>query len=159
MAARRLPPRRVRNIRFAQLRPRRRRTEELLHSMVIGRAPGEILPFQLIVETGYFPLKGAARGVSHCILPREPNNRGRPRGFHLDCALAQRVKSLFRRAGDRKNHSSTALRPRRPRLRRGGAPIGRFAGLTGEKPIRMPSNTRPKNRPKHRHTTPSRKMS
>ena len=39
MAARRLPPRRVRNIRFAHLRPRRRRTEELLHSMVIGRAP------------------------------------------------------------------------------------------------------------------------
>ena len=26
---------------------------------------------------------------------------GRPRGFHLDCALAQRAKSLLRRAGDR----------------------------------------------------------
>ena len=26
---------------------------------------------------------------------------GRPQGFHLDCALAQRAKSLLRRAGDR----------------------------------------------------------
>ncbi len=44
-AARRLPPRRVRNIRFAHLRPRRRRTEELLHSMVIGRAPWRFILF------------------------------------------------------------------------------------------------------------------
>ncbi len=32
---------------------------------------------------------------------QKPRRGGRPRGFHLDCALAQRVKSLFRRAGDR----------------------------------------------------------
>ena len=57
MAARRLPPRRVRNIRFAHLRPRRRRTEELLHSMVIGRAPGEIIPDKLTVYRVDFPLK------------------------------------------------------------------------------------------------------
>jgi hypothetical protein len=30
-----------------------------------------------------------------------PSGTGRPRGFHLDCALAQRAKSLLRRAGDR----------------------------------------------------------
>ncbi len=38
---------------------------------------------------------------------------GRPRGFHLDCARAQRAKSLLRRAGDQKP-ASTALRGRRP---------------------------------------------
>ncbi len=38
MAARRLPPRRVRNIRFAHLRPRRRRTEKPLRPTVIDRA-------------------------------------------------------------------------------------------------------------------------
>ncbi len=32
---------------------------------------------------------------------QKPRRGGRPRGFHLDCALAQRLKSLFRRAGDR----------------------------------------------------------
>ncbi len=38
-AARRLPPRRVRKIRFAHLRPRRRRTEKPLRPIVIVRAP------------------------------------------------------------------------------------------------------------------------
>ncbi len=32
---------------------------------------------------------------------QKPRRGGRPRGFHLDCALAQRLKSLLRRAGDR----------------------------------------------------------
>ncbi len=32
---------------------------------------------------------------------QKPRRGGRPQGFHLDCARAQRVKSLFRRAGDR----------------------------------------------------------
>ncbi len=48
------------------------------------------------------------------------NYLGRPRGFHLDCALAQRAKSLLRRAGDRKPYS-TALRGRRSLRRTGGA--------------------------------------
>ena len=39
MAVRRLPPRRVRNIRFAHLRPRRRRTEKPLRPTVSVRAP------------------------------------------------------------------------------------------------------------------------
>ncbi len=83
-AARRLPPRRVRNIRFAHLHPRRRRTENTTQppgsvnelcpraggtgktSFCMGLSSeknrlwpraGEILPFQLIVETEYFPFK------------------------------------------------------------------------------------------------------
>ena len=39
MTARRLPPRRVRNIRFAHLHPRRRRTEKPLRPIVIFRTP------------------------------------------------------------------------------------------------------------------------
>ena len=67
---------------------------------ILDRAPGEILPFQLIVETDYFPFKAGARELS-AFSHRNPTKGGRPQGFHLDCALAQRVKSLFRRAGDR----------------------------------------------------------
>ena len=63
MAARRLPPRRVRNIRFAHLRPRRRRTEELLHSMVFVRAPWEIIPDKLTVYRRDFLLRRGARGL------------------------------------------------------------------------------------------------
>ncbi len=38
------------------------RFEKLLRPTVSGRAPWEILPFQLIVETGYFPLKAWRAG-------------------------------------------------------------------------------------------------
>ena len=43
--------------------------------------------------------------------------------------------SLLRRGArvELSRQAETALRPRRPRLRRGGAPIGRFIGLTEEK--------------------------
>ncbi len=76
---------------------------------------------------------------------QKPRRGGRPRGFHLDCALAQRVKSLFRRAGNQKP-ASTALRGRRltkaertPAKHPTGAPGGRClpapgTGHSGEKP-------------------------
>ncbi len=37
-------------------------TRKLLRLTIIDRAPGEILPFQLIVETGYFPFKAWRAG-------------------------------------------------------------------------------------------------
>ncbi len=49
----------------------------------IVRAPGEILPFQLIVETGYFPLKAGRAGLEGTALgPRGPPLRraGAPTG-------------------------------------------------------------------------------
>ena len=61
MAARRLPPRRVRNIRFAHLHPRRRRTEKPLRPTVFDRAPGEIIPDKLTVYRRDFLLRRGAR--------------------------------------------------------------------------------------------------
>ncbi len=85
-AARRLPPRRVRNIRFAHLHPRRRRTEKPLRPTVSVRAPWEIIPDKLTVYRLDFLLRRGARthrvfywpagGKLHC--PRAggtwPNN-------------------------------------------------------------------------------------
>ena len=64
MAARRLPPRRVRNIRFAHLRPRRRRTEKPLRPTVSVRAPWEIIPDKLTVYRVDFLLRRGARDFS-----------------------------------------------------------------------------------------------
>jgi hypothetical protein len=38
---------------------------------VFARAPWEILPFQLIVETGYFPFKAGPRGTRKLELARQ----------------------------------------------------------------------------------------
>ncbi len=74
-------------------------------------------------------LRRGARGFGFlaAFCDGNPTKGGRPRGFHFDCAFAQRLKSLFRRAGDQKP-SSTALRPRRPPLRRAGGAF-RHSGL------------------------------
>ena len=62
---------------------------------------------------------------------------GRPRGFHLDCALAQRAKSLLRRAGDRCRSAPESwsrlgnmlrLRSRAGPRARGGLAMLRIAG-------------------------------
>ncbi len=66
---RRPPPAARRNVRSAHLRCRWRRPKNCsattqLHPTSIDRAPGEILPFQLIVETGYFPFKAWRAGAA-----------------------------------------------------------------------------------------------
>ena len=68
------------------------------------RAPWEIIPDKLIVYRVDFLLRRGARDFSLHFATQtlqKPRRGGRPRGFHLDCALAQRLKSLLRRAGDR----------------------------------------------------------
>ncbi len=40
------------------------RPEKLLRPTVVGRAPGEIIPDKLIVETGYFPFKARRAGYT-----------------------------------------------------------------------------------------------
>ncbi len=81
---------------------------------------------------------------------QKPRRGGRPRGFHLDCALAQRLKSLFRRAGDRYRSATRENWPQagRAALTPGGRAHRAFYWPDGreichEKPSpRVPSGTR-----------------
>ncbi len=59
------------------------RPEKLLRPTSFVRAPGEILPFQLIVETGYFPLKARRahpKGVLLAIRARKTGSGRAPGG-------------------------------------------------------------------------------
>ncbi len=66
---------------------------------------------------------------------------GRPRGFHLDCALAQRMKSLLRRAGDQRCSATSWNWPqagRAPRAR-GERAMLRIAITSCETPPKHPT--------------------
>ncbi len=102
---------------------------KLLRPTVIGRAPWEILPFQLIVETQYFPLKAwRADSLQAVLCPRAGGNWSKQL-----CVVWPISYSSSRARLSYPDHAGTALRPGRPRLRRGGAPIGRFIGHPAEK--------------------------
>ena len=101
----------------------------MLRPTVIVRAPWEILPFQLIVETQYFPLKAwRADSLQAVLCPRAGGNWSKQL-----CVVWPISYSSSRARLSYPDHAGTALRPGRPRLRRGGAPIGRFIGHPAEK--------------------------
>ena len=165
-AARRLPPRRVRNIRSAHLRPRRRRTEKPLRPRsltapptVFDRAPGEIIPDKLTVYRRDFLLRRGARvelsrRAGTALRPRRPPLRragGAARHANRTCraqfAWTARLGDSFYfaqceivesllRRGARW-FERTGLKPAGLRFRRGGAPKGRLIGLAGKKASAM----------------------
>ncbi len=91
--------------------------EKLLCPTVIDRAPWEILPFQLFVETEYFPFKAGRAGFISVA-----------RGDFTRLCFRTTSEIPFK-AGGRPKQYSTALKPRGLRLRRGGAPFGCSTGL------------------------------
>jgi hypothetical protein len=94
---------------------------------------GKFFRFNSSLKRGISLLRPGAQGFSLHFATQtqqKPRRGGRPRGFHLDCALAQRAKSLFRRAGDQYRSATSWNWPqagRAPRARGGLAKL-RFAG-------------------------------
>ena len=78
---------------------------------------------------------------------------GRPRGFHLDCALAQRLKSLFRRAGCRSALEPGCVYPNKGPRRDANAsaaeavPSGTRYGPSGREKPAQAAHLRNKHRP------------
>ena len=68
----------------------------------IARAPGKFFRFNSSLKRGISLLRRGARDFSLHFATQTQQKPlwGRPRGFHLDCARAQRLKSLFMLAGD-----------------------------------------------------------
>ncbi len=104
-------PRRDANASAAEAVPIGRFTGHSGEKTVSARAPGEIIPDKLTVYRLDFLLRRGARGFSLHFATQTQQKPlwGRPRGFHLDCALAQRAKSLLRRATGAARHSKAGV--------------------------------------------------